>query len=392
MSLRNFRTIAERRKFIEKIKKLSLSAINVYPKSLEPAQDKNCENMIGATSVPLGVAGPLRIEAESSRGDYYIPLTTTEGALVASVNRGCKAITESGGAKVVTELVGVTRGPVFSTDGIKDSLRLRQWLDIHFDDINHCSRETSAHLRLLRIDTRIVGRLVYARFYYDTADAMGMNMVTIATDKVVRLIEKKTGTVCLSLAGNFDIDKKAAWLNFISGRGRRVWAEVMIPERVIRGTLKTRAVDIYNVWLGKCMLGSIMSGAQGFNAHAANVIAAIFIATGQDPAHVVEGSLGVTTTEVIDNKNLYISIYLPDLMVGTVGGGTRLPSQKEALAILGIFGGSRGQNASKFAEVVGGAVLAGEISLLASLAEGSLASAHQKLARENKLEARNPKS
>lgn len=377
MSIRKIETIEERRKFVEKTAGVSLKAITVYPKELEEASQINCENMIGATSLPLGIAGPLKIQTKN----YYIPLCTTEGALVASVNRGCKAISLSGGANVLVENIGATRGPVFSTSGIKESWRLKKWLVTHFDIIDHCSRETSSHLRLLKLDVQVVGKQVFVRFYFDTQDAMGMNMATIASARIVKLIEEQTGIKCLAVAGNYDIDKKPSFLNFISGRGKKVWAEVVLKKKVIEEVLKTTPDNLHKAVEAKCHLGSIMAGSLGFNAHFANIIAAIFLATGQDAAHVVEGSLGVTTTEIVDN-GLYISVYLPDLMVGTIGGGTYLPAQKEALEILGIAGGKKGINATRFAEIIGTSVLAGEISLLSSISEGSLASAHQKLARK----------
>lgn len=382
MSLRNYKTIKERRKFIEKETRLSFEAIKIYPKDLEEAQFKNCENMIGATQVPLGIAGPLVISGQSAKGKYYIPLATTEGALVASVNRGCKAVVKSG-VKVYTENAGMTRGPVFQTKGIKQSLELKQWFNLHFNDLNYQSGKTSLRLKLKSIKTKVLGRSVFVRFSFDTQDAMGMNMVTIAADRIVRFVEAETGSRCISLAGNFDLDKKPSWLNFILGRGRQVWAEAVLNEKIIKEVLKSTPAKIDQVAKEKCLLGSAISGSLGFNAHFANIITALFIACGQDPAHVVEGSLGITTTEVI-NRNLYISIYLPDLAVGTVGGGTALPSQRESLSTLGVSGGNKGKNAQALAEIVGGTVLAGELSLLAALAQGSLASAHQRLARGDK--------
>lgn len=381
MNIRDFKTIRQRRDFLEKTLKLDLGTIGSFSKSLEAAQFTNCENMIGAVQIPLGVAGPLSVFGQFAKGDFFIPLATTEGALVASVNRGCKAVAQSGGATVIIEDVGITRGPVFKTSGISESLDFKKWLDEHFTGLKKVAANTSEHLTLKKFGTRIVGKNVYARFYFDTSEAMGMNMATIATDAITKFIKDKTGIQCVSLAGNFDIDKKPAWLNFISGRGKRVWAEVVLPEQIIKSVLKTCASKIYEVWLSKCMLGSIMAGALGFNAHAANIISAIFIATGQDVAHTVEGSLGITTTEMMGN-GLYISIYLPDLLVGTIGGGTKLPSQREALSIMGITSGK--ESDLKLAEIIAGAVLVGEISLLAALAQGHLASSHKILARGEK--------
>lgn len=383
MSLRDYKTIEERVKFLQKEKKRLFSAITVYPQKLEEAQFKNCENMIGAASVPLGVAGPIKICGQKASGNYYIPLATTEAALVASVSRGCKAITKSGGVVVYSEYEGISRGPVFVTDNLAESFKLKAWLVKNFFLLSQVAQKTSSHLLLKKIHTQIVGRHVYVRFAFDTQDAMGMNMVTFATDAIAKFIEAKANVSCLSLASNFDIDKKPAWLNFILGRGRQVWAEVVLEEKIVREILKTTIEKIHEIAIRKCLVGSAISGTIGFNAHFANIIAAIFIACGQDVAHTVEGSLGITSTEIVDNK-LYISVYLPDLILGTVGGGTNLPAQKEALELLGIAGGRGGKHAAAFAEIVGAVVLAGEISLLAALAEGSLASSHLRLARRSK--------
>lgn len=365
MKLSDFQNTHNRREFLEKELKISLK--NVNKAHLDAEKDIHCENLIGATTLPLGVAGPLN--------GHYIPLATTEGALVASVNRGCKAITESGGVVTAVEIVGVTRGPVFETAGIKDSLSFKRWLDDNFESLKKEAEKTSSHLKLKKLGTRITGRYVYVRFYFDTADAMGMNMVTIATDSIICLIKLKTGIKCLALSGNFCIDKKPSWLNFISGRGKRVWAEVILRKKIIQSVLKTTVDNLYQTWLTKCMIGSAMSGSLGFNSHYANVVAAFFAATGQDLAHVVEGSQGMTTAKILDNGDLYFSVYLPAVMLGTVGGGTKLKIKKEAISITGA------KNALELAEILGEAVLAGELSLLASLSEGSLARAHERLGR-----------
>ncbi len=378
MNLRNFQSVSDRRKALEKELKVNLTNIGSFSLDEAAASSRNCENMIGVAQVPIGIAGPLRIKNLESRiQNYYIPLATTEGALVASVNRGCKAITEIGGATVDSYRVGATRGPVFKVKNLKESDRLNRFLDEHFPDLQKIAAKTSHHLTLKKYTDRGVGQYRYIRLVYDTQDAMGLNMATIATEVVVRFIEKQTGVFCVSLAGNYDVDKKANWLNVIEGRGFKVWAEAILSETILKNVLKTTAKKAYETWLAKCMLGSAMSGSMGFNAQYANIIAAMFIATGQDPAHVVEGSLGITTAEMQGN-DLYVSIYLPDLMIGTVGGGTGLATQKEALSMLEV------KTSQEFAEVVAGAVLAGEISLLASLAQGTLAQSHQRLARGGK--------
>ncbi len=375
--LRELKTARERREDLEKILKVSLKNIGNFSLNEEGVRNKNIENLIGAAQIPLGVAGPLRLRSGSALHNFFIPLATTEGALVASVNRGCKAVSDAGGASTLVEKIGITRGPVFKTKSLKDSLRLKEWLLSHQGNLSDLCSQTSAHLKLLKIEPQILGQNLYVRFYFDTDQAMGMNMATIATNSMVHLIEEKTKARCLSLSGNFCVDKKPSWLNFILGRGRKVWAEVEIPEKVLKQVFKAEAEKIYEVWLNKCNTGSALSGSLGANAHFANVVAAIFCATGQDLAHVTEGSLGLTTAEV-RGKNLYFSVYLPDLVVGTVGGGTGLMTQKEALSI--IFGQAK-PDADELAKVIAGAVLAGELSLLASLAQGSLARAHENLGR-----------
>jgi hydroxymethylglutaryl-CoA reductase (NADPH) len=379
MDLRGFKSVSERRKAFEKLLKIKLDGIGSFSLDESVASSRNCENMIGASQIPMGIAGPVKINKKS----YFVPLATTEGALVASVSRGCKAITLSGGTNVISEKVGVTRGPVFRTGGINEAQHFLGWLTKHFKELALQTSKTSPHTKLLKINPQILGKNVYVRFSFDTEDAMGMNMATIASQAMADFIEAETKVKCLSISGNYCIDKKASWLNFIEGRGFKVWAEVTLSKKVLREVLKTNAKKFFDVWQAKCIMGSILSGSMGFNAQFANVVAAIFLATGQDPAHIVEGSLGITNAEIM-GENLYVNVYLPDLPVGTVGGGTGLATQAEALSILGIAGGNKGKNAEKLAQIVGGTVLAGEISLLASLSEGTLVAAHRKLGRGKK--------
>ncbi len=376
-TLRDYPSARLRRDFLAKRLNINLDNLANFNFTEESVSGRNIENLIGATQIPLGIAGPLNIKGQRLSGnDYYIPLATTEGALVASISRGAKAISESGGAYVELNSVGITRSPVFKTSGIKECVAVKIWLGENYQKIKEITEATSSHLKLLKIDSNFTGRSLYIRFFYDSQDAMGMNMATIATEQAVRFIEKKTGIKCVSISGNYDVDKKGAWLNFINGRGKRVWAEVVINKETAMKVLKTTPQAIAEIVYRKCLVGSAMAGSLGFNAHYANVVAAIFLATGQDPAHVVEGSMGITTAEVLDNGSLYFSIYLPALVVGTVGGGTHLPTQQAALEIMQV------QNVLEYSTLVGAAVLAGELSLIASLAEGSLAKAHTKLGRK----------
>ena len=381
MNVRTYKTAAERRVAVEHELGLSLNNIGKYTFDEQAASTKNCENMIGAAQVPMGIAGPIAVSGGFAHGDFYLPLATTEGALIASVARGCKAINVSGGAFVSSRREGQTRGPVFVVSSSKERQAARLWIEKNKKRLAETAEKTSRHLHMENVLVREVGQYLFVRFAFDTADAMGMNMVTIASEAMAQVIEEETGAKCLSVAGNFDVDKKPSWLNFINNRGFVVWAETVLQKDILHSVLKTTAEEMFDVWLGKCMIGSAMSGSMGFNAHYANIIAALFIATGQDPAHVVEGSMGITTTKVLPKGDLYVSIYLPALIVGTVGGGTGLATQKEALEILGVEGEN---NVGTFAEIIGGAVLAGELSLLASLAQGSLGRAHKELGRGEK--------
>ncbi len=372
--LHDFDSSESRRRYLEETLQVNLTAIaHAFG---EAEKDVHCENLIGATNLPLGVAGPVKVYGQHFQGQTFVPLATTEGALVASVSRGCKAVAQAGGANVKVETVGVTRGPVFFVGSIEKGFEFKSWIGQNFDSLKTTAESTSSHLKFLGADVRLVGQYALVRFQFDTDQAMGMNMATISSQKLADLIEDKFEEVkCLAVAGNYDIDKKPAWLNFIQGRGRQVWAEAIIPTDVLDKTLKTTAQELFDVWLSKCMLGSAMSGSLGFNAHYANIVAAFFVATGQDLAQVVEGSLGITTAKVLDNGSLYFSVYLPSIMLATVGGGTKLPSQKAAQSI------TKAKNSEELAEVLGAVILAGELSLLASISQGTLASSHQKLGR-----------
>jgi hydroxymethylglutaryl-CoA reductase (NADPH) len=382
--MRVIKTVQEKRTELETLLSLKLPSIASFTLDEKQASTKHCENMIGAVQVPIGVAGPVKIKnQEAGSKDYYVPLATTEGALVASVNRGCKAITQSGGTVVATKKIGITRAPVFAVTGIAEGNSLVHWVQKHFLPIKKMCEETSSHLTLLDITSWMVGKNVYLRFRFDTQDAMGMNMATIACTSAAAFIEKQTATKLVSLSGNMCVDKKPNALNVIAGRGIQVWAEVHLAMKTLQEVLKTSTDAFYETAQRKLVYGSFLSQTLGSNCHMANVLAAIFLATGQDIAHVAESAMGITTVEQ-ENDGIYIAIYLPDLPIGTVGGGTTLATQKEALTILGVAGGNNGKNAETFAEIIGASVLAGEISLLASLSENSLALAHQKLGRGGK--------
>ncbi|RUM48156.1 MAG: hydroxymethylglutaryl-CoA reductase (NADPH) [Hyperthermus sp.] len=376
-----------RRLALERLLGVGLSSIGSTLLDFEELVGRNIENPIGAVQVPVGVAGPLRIMGEYARGDYYIPLATTEGALVASVNRGAKALTLSGGVRTRILWDGMARAPVFWTPGVEEALRFVAWVRENIGVVKEVAESTTRHGRLVEVQPFFAGNIVWLRFVYTTGDAMGMNMATIATDKAVDwILSNYPGDVRLvAISGNMCTDKKPSLVNLLLGRGKTVVAEALVERSIVERVLHARPEDIDMVNRVKNLLGSARAGSISYNAHYANIVAAIFIATGQDVAQVVESSLGYTWTEIREG-NLYISVTLPSLEVGTVGGGTRLPTQREALSLLGAAGGGEppGSNAKKLAEIVAAAVLAGELNLLAALAANELARAHKMLGRAEK--------
>jgi hydroxymethylglutaryl-CoA reductase (NADPH) len=277
------------------------------------------------------------------------------------------------------ENVGITRAPLFKTKGIIHSKEIFFDLKKNISVLNKIAVSTSNHISLLGFEEQTIGKNLWLRFSFDTSEAMGMNMATKASEKICQYIEEKYKIKCLALSGNFCPDKKTSWLSFLKGRGKKVWAETTVNKNDCVKILKTTPEKIVEIVKQKSHLGSIISGSLGFNAHFANIIAGLFLSTGQDAGHIPESSMGITEAEVDQESNLYFSIYLPSLIIGTIGGGTGLPTQKEALQMLNI--GSNKNDAVKLAGITGGAVLAGELSLTATLASGDLAKAHQKLGK-----------
>ena len=379
----NLATIV-RRRALEQLLNLKLENIGKHSIDFNSVVGRNIENSIGAAQVPMGIAGPLKVNGDYAKGEFFIPLCTTEGALVASVNRGCSAITRSGGANSKVIRDAMTRAPLFKVPSLEHAEKLVEWVRENFGKVREVAEKTTRHGKLVEFEPYIVGTNVFLRFIFQTGDAMGMNMVTIACDEIRKLIEKECKYAkCVSLSGNVCVDKKASAMNLIRGRGKTVVAEAKIKRKIVEEVLKTVPEAICEVNWRKNYVGSALAGSYGFNAHYANVIAAIFIACGQDAAQIVESSMGITTAELTEEGDLHLAVTLPSLEVGTVGGGTRLPTQSEALKILGCYGGGNpaGFNAKKFAEIVAAAVLAGELSLLGALAAQHLATAHLRLGR-----------
>lgn len=377
-----------RRLAIERLTNSNLPSIGSTILDYAEIKNRNAENVIGAVQVPMGVIGPLRVNGDYARGEFYVPLATTEGALIASVNRGAKAVTLSGGTRVKIIFDGMTRAPVFKLDSIIDVVDFIDWVKKNYEDLKRIAESTTSHGKLISVEPYVLGNNVWLRFIYDTGDAMGMNMATIATEKVCEYIEENFGRArCLAVSGNMCSDKKQSIVNSLHGRGKTVVAEALIPDDIITKVLKSDKNLIHEVNLRKNWAGGARAGTFfQYNAHFANIIAAIFLATGQDMAQVVESSSGYTWTEVREN-GIYISVTLTSLEVGTVGGGTRLPTQREALSIMGVYGSGNppGSNAKKFAEIIASTVLAGELNLLSALANKELGKAHLKLGRAAKV-------
>ncbi|MGD0079429.1 MAG: hydroxymethylglutaryl-CoA reductase (NADPH) [Methanoregula sp.] len=374
--------IRVRREFMEQETGTPLENIGIFSIDVDRVVKRNCENMIGTVQVPVGVAGPVIVNGGYASGRFYLPLATTEGALVASVNRGCSAISKAGGAEVRILHDGMTRAPVFAADSVGHAAQVCDWVTVHRDELRVAAESTTSHGKMTGIVTFVAGTSVFVRLEFDTKDAMGMNMVTIASAKVADLIAQGTGVRLIALSGNMCTDKKPAAINGILGRGRSVVAGVSLTHELISQVFKTDARTLFEVNYRKNFVGSARAGSMGFNAHAVNVVAAMFIACGQDAAHAIDGSTCITTVDLTDT-GVYVAVTLPSLPVGTVGGGTGVETQAECLKLLGVAGSGTppGTNAKKLAEIIGAAVLAGELSLLGALAAQHLARAHQQLGR-----------
>ena len=340
---------------------------------------KNIENFVGTVKLPIGLAGPLRVQGLFAQGDYYVPLATTEAALVASYTRGAQAITRAGGCTAAMFWEGVARAPVFAFDSLIEVGKFLLWAGEHAETFRDIAASTTRHGELIRTRFNMEGNHVYLIFEYSTADAAGQNMVTIATDAVCRFILDQTPVqpAYWFIEANLSGDKKASHLSFQNVRGKKVTAEVTLTADILEGHLKSsarRMLDFYRV----SSIGGVMSGNIGIQGHYSNGIAALYIACGQDAACVAESAVGVTRFEPAEDGGLYAAVTLPNIIVGTVGGGTALPSQNACLDILKLSGPGK---AAALAEVCAALVLAGELSISAALASDHFTQAHQMLAR-----------
>lgn len=338
----------------------------------------NIENFIGVAQVPIGVAGPLLVDGEHAQGEFYVPLATTEGTLVASYNRGMKMLRAAGGIKTTVSDDAMQRAPVFIFDDARRAREFGEWLIDNFDEIKAHAETTTSVGRLIDIEQYAASRFLFLRFNFTTGDAAGMNMVSKATKAACDWIRQVNPNIeHYYLESNFATDKKASQINLLHTRGKHVTAEATIPAKLMKQILHTNVQSYYR---GRQIinLASMLTGVNNNGAHSPNGITAMFIATGQDAANVVESSAAAIYAEVMPNGDYYYSITIPSLIVATYGGGTGLATQRECLELLDCYG--RGKVA-KFAEIVAATVLCGEMSLGGAIVSEEWVEAHDRYGR-----------
>ena len=347
--------------------------------SFDPeALSGNVEQFVGVAQVPIGIAGPLLVHGEHAQGEFYVPLATAEGTLVASYNRGMRLLHEAGGVKTTVLDDRMQRAPAFLFPSAREARAFGEWLDEHFEEIKEVAESTTRSGRLQDIDQYSASRILFTRFNYTTGDAAGQNLTGKATQAACRWIaDKYQNLEHYFLESNFATDKKSSQVNMLRTRGKRVVAEATIPnelvERIMRSNteLMFRARQVSN-------LGGFMSGVNNNGAHSANGITAMFIATGQDAANVAESSAALIHAELKPNGDYYYSVTIPSLIVATYGGGTGLATQRECLELLDCYGKDK---VRKFAEIVAATVLCGELSLGSAIVSEEWVEAHDLFGR-----------
>jgi hydroxymethylglutaryl-CoA reductase (NADPH) len=368
---------AKRRAFVAEKTGASLEHVGHYSFAPDVLRG-NIENFTGVAQIPIGVAGPLLIHGEHAQGEFYVPLATTEGSLIASYNRGMRLLTESGGVRATVIESHMQRSPVFIFDDARAARDFGAWVESHLAEIRATAESTTRTGKLQDIGQYQVGGLRYLRFNYATGDAAGQNMCGKATFAACTWIqENHPDHPRFLLSGNIDTDKKHSRMNMLHTRGKRVVAEAVIKRDVLRRLMRVDTADL-NWARTVSMTGAFLAGSSNNAAHAANGIAAMFIACGQDAANVAESHAGIAYTRMLDNGDYYWQMTLPALIVATVGGGTALPTQRECLQMLGCAGPGK---VEKFAEIVAAVVLAGETSLASAVLAGDWVSAHETFGR-----------
>lgn len=367
--------VQARQRFVEKFSDVPMKHTAQY--SFDPHITKgNTENFTGVAQIPLGFAGPLNVDGEHATGSYIVPLATTEGTLVASYNRGIKAINLCGGVKTTVVGDAMQRAPVFVLEDARAARDFVDWVTEHIEPVRAAAEATSSVAELQYIDPYLTSKYAYLRFNFRTGDAAGQNMVGKATFGACSWIQANYSQhkiVKFYLESNFATDKKPSQVNMLHTRGKRVTAEAIISHDVLQNVLHVDAESLHS-HLNIATTGAFLSGANNNGAHSANAITAMFIATGQDVANVAESSAAILVSEIVNKKDLYISITLPSLIVATYGGGTSLPTQRECLEVMDCYGTGK---VNKLAEIISGVVLAGELSLGAAISSSEWVTSHE---------------
>jgi hydroxymethylglutaryl-CoA reductase (NADPH) len=339
-----------------------------------PLYSRNIENFIGTVRLPVGVAGPLRVNGTYAQGDYYVPLATTEAALVASYSRGAQIISEAGGCAAIVLHEGLSRAPGFAFSTVGEAGKFVAWAVGALPEMRRIAEATTRHGRLRDMRVNLEGNHVYLIFEYTTGNAAGQNMVTIATQAICEFIAEHAAVKPTYgfVEANHSGDKKASAQSFLGGRGKSVTCECIVPAEVVERRLHTSVQMMTRYWSMSAM-GGVMSGTIGVQGHYANGLAALYLACGQDVACVAESAVGVTRFEENEDGALYASVTLPNLVVGTVGGGTGLPTQHACLELLDL---PEPGSANALAEVCAAVALGGELSIVGALVAGQFTAAH----------------
>jgi len=348
--------------------------------SIDPALlPGNIEGFAGVAQIPLGFAGPLRVQGEHAQGEFYVPMATSEGTLVASYSRGMRLTREAGGVRTTVIDDAMQRAPVFVFEDARQARDFGHWVEANFAQIKGAAETTTRSGKLRNIEQYALGKMRWLRFCFTTGDAAGQNMVSKATREAClwMLAQKPAGLEHFALAANLDTDKKHSQVNSLHTRGKRVVAEITLPARLIAEVMHTTGEALFRQRQLSNM-GALLAGSVNNGAHFANGITALFIACGQDVANVAESSAGFVHGELRPNGDYYFSATIPALVVATYGGGTGLPTQRECLNVLGCYGQG---GVMKFAEIVAATVLCGELSLAAAIVSDQWVSSHDRLGR-----------
>jgi hydroxymethylglutaryl-CoA reductase (NADPH) len=369
--------VSERRSFLREV--TGTQPAHICRHSVDPRSAAgNIENFIGVAQVPIGVAGPLLVQGEHASGEFYVPLATTEGALVASYNRGMKIAYEAGGVAVSVVADRMQRAPVFGFENAAQTRAFGEWVSARLDAIREVAESTTRIGRLLDIEQFSVSRYLFLRFNFTTGDAAGQNMTSRATARACAWIrDRYPGIRYFCLESNMATDKKSSQINVLATRGKRVIAEVTIPRHTALQTMRATPEQMMAA-RQVANLGGLLAGVNNNGNHSANGIAALFLATGQDVANVAESSAALVHAELLADGSYYYSITIPALIVATYGGGTGLPTQRECLELLGCYGSGK---VLKFAEITAATALCGELSLGSAIVTEEWVDAHERLGR-----------